>query len=85
MLSAVPTSIPLPVYLRHMLPELGLLLEIDWRIRRRMGTLVTGEATLMCPLYMLPLLITVRESLKAPMRLQIGALQELPFLIPCMY
>ena len=81
LLAAVPAGIALTVYFRHMFSELGLLLEINsgWR------ALLAGKTTLMRPLYMFSLLVSIRESLKAPMTFQVWAFQELSVLISSVY
>jgi hypothetical protein len=78
LLPAVPALVPLPVHLTHMFPKLRLLLKGD----------LTSEAYLTCQFtfmrtrYMFSLLVSVGESLQAPLRLEVRALQLGPLLLP---
>ena len=77
-LSAMPTGVAFTVHLRHVLPQLRFLLEMYWF---RPSTLLTGEPPFMSPLDMLPLLVSVGESLQTPVSLCIWALQQLSLLV----
>ena len=71
-LTAVSTGVALTVHLRHMFPQLRFLLEMYWF---RSSALITCEPPFMSPLNMLPLLVSVGESLQTPVALGIGALE----------
>ena len=81
-LPAVATGVALTVHLRHVLSQLRFLLEMHWF---QTITLVTCEPPFMSPLDMLPLLVSVGESLQTPMALGIGTLEQLSFLVSRMH
>lgn len=81
-LPAVPTGVAFTVHLRHVLPQLRFLLEMNWFWP---STLITGKPPFMSPLNVLPLLVSVGESLQTPVALGIGTLQQLSFLVSRMH
>jgi hypothetical protein len=81
-LPAVPTCVAFTVHLRHVFSQLRFLLEMNWF---RTSTLITGEPPFMSPLDMLPLLVSVGESLQATVALGIRALEQLSFLVSRMH
>ena len=71
LLPAVPALIPLPVHLTHMLPQLRLLLKADFTC----GAYFACQFTFMGTRNMLSLLVSVGESLQAPLGLKVRALK----------